>query len=237
MGSVHSCLRRLAAATVAVALVAAAIGGCSSSTNPAPTTGSARVTIQPAGAAAATWTLDGGAARASGATVSGLSPGNHTVHFNALAGFTAPADQQVTVAAGQTTNAVGTYTAIVPTTGSVQVTIQPAGAAAATWTVDGGAAQADGATVTNLAPGAHTIHFNALAGFNAPADQQATVTAGQTTNVIGAYTGAGARSDVDMLGSDQFGPRACYALRAPRRVERCGFLSMYRWTENSTRAT
>ena len=74
--------------------------------------GGLAVTIQPAEAAAAgaQWSVDGGAPQAGGATVSALSSGQHTVSFTAAEGWTAPADQTVTVIAGQTITATGTYT-------------------------------------------------------------------------------------------------------------------------------
>jgi hypothetical protein len=74
--------------------------------------GSLTVTISPTGAvtAGAQWNVDGGAWQASGATVSNLTAGTHTVSFNSVTGYTAPADQTVTVTAGQTTTAAGTYT-------------------------------------------------------------------------------------------------------------------------------
>ena len=74
--------------------------------------GGLAVTIQPAEAAAAgaQWSVDGGAPQAGGATVSALSSGQHTVSFTAVEGWTAPADQTVTVIAGQTITATGTYT-------------------------------------------------------------------------------------------------------------------------------
>ena len=81
--------------------------------------GSLRVTIQPAEAvtAGAQWSVDGGAAQAADATVSGLSAGQHTVSFTTAEGWTAPADQTVTVTAGQVSYATGTYTAASPTGG------------------------------------------------------------------------------------------------------------------------
>ncbi len=72
---------------------------------------SCQVTLGPAGAvtAGAQWQLDGGAWYNSGASVS-ASPGLHTVSFKAAPHWTPPTNQIVTVAAGQTTPATGTYT-------------------------------------------------------------------------------------------------------------------------------
>ncbi|MBF0634590.1 MAG: FG-GAP repeat protein [Nitrospinae bacterium] len=74
--------------------------------------GSLNVTITPSGAVTdgARWSVDGGAWQISGATVSDLSVGNHTVSFNTLAGWATPADQIVSIVSGQTTSATGAYT-------------------------------------------------------------------------------------------------------------------------------
>jgi hypothetical protein len=74
-------------------------------------TGSLTATISPAGVvtAGAQWNVDGGAWQASGAIVPNLTAGSHTVSFSAVTGYTSPADQTVTITAGQTTTATGTY--------------------------------------------------------------------------------------------------------------------------------
>lgn len=75
-------------------------------------TGSVQVTIGPPDAisAGAQWRLDAGTYQNSGATVSGVVVGNHTVQFKAIDGWAAPADSAITVAADQTATASGTYT-------------------------------------------------------------------------------------------------------------------------------
>ncbi len=76
-----------------------------------------------------------------------------------------------------------------PTTGSLTVSILPAGAvsAGAQWRVGTGAYQNSGATVSGLAAGSVTINFKVVTGWTAPADQLATITAGGTTNASGTY--------------------------------------------------
>jgi hypothetical protein len=73
--------------------------------------GSLQVVIGPAGAvsAGAQWQVDGGAWQSSGATVTNLPVGNHTVVFSLLPGWTLAASQTVTVKLGQTTMTTGTY--------------------------------------------------------------------------------------------------------------------------------
>ena len=149
--------------------------------------GNVSVTIVPAGASAngAQWAVDGGVWQASGATVSGLSLGDHSIVYHDAAGFITPDSQTVTVAMGQTTNVTATYTPL----GNLTVTIVPAGASAngAQWLVDSGSWQNSGATVSNLSLGDHTITFLNAANFVTPANQTVTVVSGQTTNVTVTY--------------------------------------------------
>ena len=70
------------------------------------------MTITPAGAGAAgaRWYVDGGIPQPSGATVSGLSVGNHTVSFSTISPWTTPANQTVYVSANATATATGIFT-------------------------------------------------------------------------------------------------------------------------------
>jgi len=76
------------------------------------------------------------------------------------------------------------------TTGSLLVTLIPAGAisAGAQWQLDGGAFQSSGILVSGLSPGNHTVTFNTISGWNTPASQTVTLVAGVTNSVTGAYT-------------------------------------------------
>ena len=85
--------------------------------------------------------------------------------------------------------ATGTYVAI-PQTGSLQVTLSPAGAvsAGAQWQVDGGTWQNSGATVASLAVGSgHTLAFKTVSGWTTPGSQTPTIVANQTTTATGTY--------------------------------------------------
>ncbi len=80
---------------------------------PAAATGSLMVTILPTGAvtAGAQWRVGpSGVYQNSGATVTGLAAGSVTVQFKVVAGWVTPADQPLTIVAGQTATATGTYT-------------------------------------------------------------------------------------------------------------------------------
>jgi hypothetical protein len=60
--------------------------------------------------AGAKWLVDGtGTLENSGATVTGLSAGGHTVSFNTVSGWTTPASQSVTIKSKQTTTTTGTF--------------------------------------------------------------------------------------------------------------------------------
>ena len=153
-------------------------------------TGSLKVTLSPAGAvsAGAKWEVDGGTPQSSGATVTNLSVGAHTVSFTTISGWTTPANQTVSVSTNSTATASGTYVAI-PQFGSLQVTLSPAGAvsAGAKWEVDGGTPQSSGATVTNLSVGTHTVSFTTISGWTTPSNQTVSVSANSTATASGSY--------------------------------------------------
>src|SRR5436190_2329784 len=127
------------------------------------------------------WRVDGGAWQNSGTTATGLTPGVHTVSYNALANYITPASESVTLASGQTTNLSRNYTA----TSNLTVTLTPS---TGSWQVDGGAWQASGTTLTGLTPGAHAISYNTLANYIAPANESVTLVSGQTMNLSRNYT-------------------------------------------------
>ncbi len=75
-------------------------------------TGSLTVTLSPADAvtAGAQWQVDSGDWQNSGATVSDLSAGNHTVSFSTVTGWAPPDSQTVTITADSTKTLTETYT-------------------------------------------------------------------------------------------------------------------------------
>jgi hypothetical protein len=157
----------------------------------APPPGSLAVTINPPDAvtAGAQWRVDGGAWQASGATLSNLSAGQHTVSYLGISGWTTPANQTVTIIEGQTIYAGGTYGKQVQSTGDLTATISPPDAvtAGAQWRVDGGAWQSSGATLPGLSVGQHTVDFKGISGWTTPANQTVTIIEGQTIYAGGTY--------------------------------------------------
>ena len=75
-------------------------------------------------------------------------------------------------------------------TGSLTVTLQPAGAvsAGAQWRVDGGTYRNTGDPATGLTPGSHTVSFKSVSGYTTPANQSANILANQQATANASYT-------------------------------------------------
>ena len=140
-----------------------------------PTTGAISISSVPTGA---TVFLDGvTTGQVTSTTLTGITPGSHTVVVK-MSGFE-DASQQVTVTAGQTSQATLTLNPVqqTPTTGAISVSSVPTGA---TIFLDGvTTGQVTSTTLTGITPGSHTVVVK-MSGY-ADARQQVTVTAGQTT--------------------------------------------------------
>ncbi|MHC4744769.1 MAG: chitobiase/beta-hexosaminidase C-terminal domain-containing protein, partial [Planctomycetota bacterium] len=151
--------------------------------------GSLKVTITPAGAvtAGAQWRVDGFDWQDSGATVSGLSVGGHTVEFIDVPGWDKPGAEIVQVNDGELTAITRAYTG---QAGSLQVYISPSEAVSAggQWRVDGGAWQDSGATVLGLGTGSHLIEFKEVVTWIQPTDRTAVINEGEATVVSGSYS-------------------------------------------------
>ena len=107
----------------------ATFGGC-----PAvmldPSLGSLQVTVSPAVAiTGAQWQVDNGVVQPSGAIVTGLSVGTHTLSFVPLNGWAMPASQSVAISANSITTASGTYGQLTYTTNNGAITITGSGPA------------------------------------------------------------------------------------------------------------
>ena len=153
------------------------------------------VTISPAEAvsAGAQWCVNNGGWMDSGATVSGLLAGQHTISFKNVSGWIAPADQQITVNANQTASITAIYVAQSTGTGSVQVTITPAVAvsAGAQWRLDNGAWMNSGAIASGIAAGKHAVSFKAVYQWVKADDQIISVAADTPTAASATYTPLG----------------------------------------------
>jgi hypothetical protein len=110
-----------------------------------------------------------------------LAPGSYTVHFSHIEGYAEPADQTVSVTAGNTTTVTGTFTQ----RGSLRVITSPA--VSGTISVDG-TPRNDWGMWTDVPVGSHIVSFGSVPGFTTPADQSVMVNAGSLTTVTGTYT-------------------------------------------------
>jgi uncharacterized repeat protein (TIGR03803 family) len=135
------------------------------------------ITLSPS---AAQWRIDGGNWLASGVTASNLAEGSHTIDYSALAGYSAPPSEVITLTNGQPLTLNRSYTQLA----QVTVTLTPSNAQ---WRVDGGAWLASAATSDYLAPGAHTIDYNAVVGYITPSTESVTLVSGQTLGLNRAY--------------------------------------------------
>ncbi len=95
-----------------------------------------------------------------------------------------------TVGANTHQGAAYVQQAYVQQSGSLKVTISPAGAViyGAMWSFDGEAWQASGSTASNLSVGSHTVAFSGVQGWTTPPSQTITITSAQTASAIGTYT-------------------------------------------------
>ncbi|MCP4641501.1 MAG: carboxypeptidase regulatory-like domain-containing protein, partial [bacterium] len=190
-----SALGYLAGAPVLMVLTEGQMATTMVQLTPTASEGSVQVMLGPLGAraAGAQWRVDSDAWQTSGAIVTGLSAGAHTVSFNTVAGWTAPSDEPVTVTTGQMAAASGTYTDTAQAgVGSLTVTLEPEAARSwgAQWRVGGLGWRDSGDTVTGLSEGQHTVTFGTATGWYPPSDQEVSITADATTSTTGTYTEA-----------------------------------------------
>ncbi len=143
-----------------------------------PVSGLLRVTTTPA--LPGQIVVDGFIRDTWGLTWPEIPVGSREVCFTDLSGFSTPGCQTVQVDEGMTTTVDGAYTQ----TGWLQVQTNPA--VPGTITVDGNPAN-DWGMWTDMAPGDYLVCYGAVAGFDAPPCETATVVAGATTMLVGDY--------------------------------------------------
>ena len=110
-----------------------------------------------------------------------LAPGNYTLSFTHVEGYSEPAPQQVTITAGQTTTVNANFTQ----RGSLRVITNPA--VDGTISVDG-VPRNNWGMWTDIPTGNHQVCFGPVQGLTPPACQNANVTAGQLTTITGVYS-------------------------------------------------
>lgn len=137
----------------------------------------------------ARWYLTTDAAKEyrSGTTLS-LAPGDYTIAFKEVSGYTTPAEIPVAVPAATPVNKTGEYKKI--ETGTIKVTIEPEAVSAdARWYVDGDTENGytSGQSVT-VAIGGHTVSFAKIGGYNTPADEEVTIAADDAKELTATYT-------------------------------------------------
>ena len=120
----------------------------------------------------AKWRLDNGAWNDSGATAT-TTAGSHSITFQAVAKYTTPAKQTITLAAGENLNTLVTYEPVPPT---VTYTLNPP---SGKWRIDDGDWIYSGITVTTTV-GEHVVSFMNMFGYIEPADQTIVLEAGET---------------------------------------------------------
>ncbi|MBI5844706.1 MAG: PD40 domain-containing protein [Deltaproteobacteria bacterium] len=151
---------------------------------------SLKVLISPQAAinAGAKWRVDSSPWQSSGASLTDLAPGPHSITFNTVANWTPPCRQIIYLTEGQPSTTTGIYT--VPSTiRALRVTIEPqaAAAAGARWRVDSSPWQTSGTTLTGLSVGQHTVKFNIIPGWVTPLNKTVAISSGTTACTTGVY--------------------------------------------------
>jgi hypothetical protein len=151
--------------------------------------GSLKVTLGPAEAMELKpqWKVEDGAWQESGATVSRIPAGKHTVMFMNIDEWNKPADISVEITHEQTAEASATY--VIKPVGSIKVVIDPAPvlAAKAQWRLDDGKWQDSGATLDKIPAGSHQIRFNEVEEWWKPEPISVKIVQDQTTETTGIY--------------------------------------------------
>ena len=148
---------------------------------PVPDVTTVKYTLSPDAVvtAGAQWKIDDGAWNDSGATVTATA-GTHTIYFKDVNGYTTPASQTITLAAGEEKIGTAAYIYVVQNP-TVKYTLSPANAvtAGAQWKIDENGAWNNSGAIVESTVGTHTIYFKDVTGFIAPASQTITLAAGE----------------------------------------------------------
>ena len=117
----------------------------------------------------------------------------------------------------------GGLPAVMLSGGFLQVTVAPAGAitAGAQWQVDGGAGQPNGAIVSGLSVGDHTLNFTPANGWATPVSQSVTVSANSVATASGTYVQLGYQTNngaITITGMFPIGINPKYAVVLPSTI-------------------
>lgn len=159
-------------------------------TNATAPTGYLTVTLSPTNilSKGAAWIIDAtNYPITSGGTVT-LTMGMHTVSFTPVTGWVAPVTSNLMVTAYTTNKLTFTYKQI--PVGNLTVNLSPAGAisSGATWSLDGGAQNPSGTTLSGIYSGTHSVTFSSIPGWTAPATKSIVVPTNSTLISTGIYT-------------------------------------------------
>ncbi|MDO9097901.1 MAG: LamG-like jellyroll fold domain-containing protein, partial [Candidatus Methanoperedens sp.] len=153
-----------------------------------PTTSTITVTTNLAGAS---FTLTGASSYYGSGTswsTANVPAGTYTITYGAVTGYNAPPSETKTLTAGGNIDFSGTYIPTPPTTGTISVTTNLAGA---TFSLKGASSYSGSGTswsTANVPVGTYTITYGAVTGYNAPPSETKTLSAGGSIAFSGAYT-------------------------------------------------
>ncbi len=136
--------------------------------------------------AAMQWRVDKGAWQSSGAVVSELKAGLHSLSYTPLPGFLDPIVKSVDLSPGEARSIPVQYSRI---EGAISVVLLPGAAAAsgAQWQLGGGALQNSGVVLSSLPLADYTIDFTSLSGWETPPSVIVSLTNQGTVTVTGKY--------------------------------------------------
>jgi hypothetical protein len=164
--------------------------------------GMLNVTIAPNEAvqSGAQWRAGNRPWKRSGETDASVPLGPQQVELNTIPGWVADPVPSVNISAGQLTRTTGSFRR---GTGSIMITLQPAGAiqAGAQWRVDGGPWQNSGSTLPNVTAGSRNIEYKEIPGWTRPGTENVVVNTGQTTSLVKNYTQQPGSLQVTIIGS------------------------------------
>jgi len=190
----------LAVCLVATGLVVMVGCGDDDDDNPiTPASGVGTIVVDPApDGIAAPWILRGPAEEVRNGTadqtLTDLATGDYTLTWRAVTGYTTPAAETRTLAAGQTVTFTGVYAEQTVASGTIVIDQTPDDLAGAGWALTGprSLAGSGDATLTEMPVGQYTLSWVTVVGYATPASSTQTLATGATVDFGGTYQeGAG----------------------------------------------